>query len=118
MEQGGMYTLVLCWPFAEHKQIPVKRALLNLVIVYIFNFLGCLTMSYIFSYQTHIFREEPFRSYVQGIAYTKTRAYPWHVIFLKAIPANTLVCMAVILGFAARDGAGKVRTKTMLREIY
>jgi formate transporter len=65
-------------------------------------------MAYIFSYQTDIFREEPWRSYAQSIAVSKTREYPWWVIFLKAIPANTLVCMAVALGFAARDSAGKV----------
>lgn len=65
-------------------------------------------MAYVFSYQTEIFQAEPYLSYVQEIAFTKTRAHPWWVIFLKAIPANTLVCMAVMLGFAARDGAGKV----------
>ncbi|KIM29025.1 hypothetical protein M408DRAFT_329061 [Serendipita vermifera MAFF 305830] len=91
-----------------NRAIPFKRALLNLVIVYTANFLGCLVMSYIFSYQTDLFREEPYLSYVREIAYSKTRAHPWWVIFLKAIPANTLVCMAVMLGFAARDGAGKI----------
>ncbi|CAG7845985.1 Uncharacterized transporter YrhG [Serendipita indica DSM 11827] len=91
-----------------NRVIPVRRALLNLLIVYIANFFGCVLMSYIFSYQTDIFEAEPWRSFVQEIAYSKTRAHPWWVIFLKAIPANTLVCMAVMLGFAARDSAGKI----------
>jgi len=95
-----------------NRTIPIKRALLNLFIVYISNFAGCLVMSYVFAYQTDIFRAEPYLSYVQEIAFSKTRAHPWWVIFLKAIPANTLVCMAVMLGFAARDGAGKVRAST------
>jgi formate/nitrite transporter FocA (FNT family) len=96
-------------------QIPLPRALLNLLIVYLSNFAGCLVMAYIFSYQTDIFQAEPYLSYVQELAFTKTRAHPWWVIFLKAIPANTLVCMAVMLGFAARDGAGKVRLCMVLR---
>jgi len=99
---------------SSYLQIPLKRALLNLLIVYISNFTGCLLMAYVFSYQTDLFQDEPYRSYVQSIAYTKTRAHPWWVIFLKAIPANTLVCMAVMLGFAARDGAGKVSLCTTL----
>lgn len=58
---------------------------------------------------------EPYLSYIQELAYSKTRAHPWWVIFLKAIPANTLVCMAVMLGFSARDGAGKVRFPILSR---
>jgi formate/nitrite transporter FocA (FNT family) len=32
----------------------------------------------------------------------------WGVLFLKAIPANAMVCMAVMLGLASRDSAGKI----------
>jgi formate/nitrite transporter FocA (FNT family) len=32
----------------------------------------------------------------------------WGVLFLKAIPANAMVCMAVMLGIASRDSAGKI----------
>ncbi|KAG8757603.1 hypothetical protein FRC14_001894 [Serendipita sp. 396] len=91
-----------------NRAIPFRRALLNLLIVYTFNFLGCLVMSYIFSYQTELFHAEPWRSFTQEIAISKTKAHPWWVIFLKAIPANALVCMAVMLGFASRDSAGKI----------
>lgn len=61
-----------------------------------------------FSYLTGIFDEEPWRSFAQEIAYSKTRSHTWPQLFLRAIPANTLVCMAVMLGFAARDSAGKI----------
>ncbi|KAG8794775.1 hypothetical protein FRC17_008231 [Serendipita sp. 399] len=91
-----------------NRAIPYRRALLNLLVVYVFNFLGCLVMSYIFSYQTELFHAEPWRSFTQEIAISKTKAHPWWVIFLKAIPANALVCMAVMLGFASRDSAGKI----------
>lgn len=32
----------------------------------------------------------------------------WGVIFLRAIPANIMVCMALMLGLAARGAAGKI----------
>lgn len=37
-----------------------------------------------------------------------TRIEAWGTLFLKAIPANTLVGMAVVLGTSCRDGAGKI----------
>jgi formate/nitrite transporter len=91
-----------------NRSIPVSRALINLLIVWIGNFLGCLTCAVLFSYETELFAEEPYLSFVRDLAYTKTKGHSWINIFLRAIPANTLVCMAVMLGFAARDSAGKI----------
>ncbi len=91
-----------------NRSIPPSRALLNLLIVWIANFLGCLTCAVLFSYKTELFAEEPYLSFVRDLAYSKTKGHTWVNIFLRAIPANTLVCMAVMLGFAARDGAGKI----------
>ena len=87
---------------------PPSRALVNLVIVWTANFLGCLTCAVLFSYQTDIFGQEPYLSFVRDFAYSKTKAHSWINIFLRAIPANALVCMAVILAISARDGAGKI----------
>lgn len=91
-----------------NRAVPRPKAFLNLFTVYMFNFAGCLFAAYFFGYLTDLFEAEPYLSYVQEIAYTKTRTHPWHNLFLRAIPANTLVCMAVMLGLAARDGAGKI----------
>ena len=87
---------------------PPSRALINLVIVWTANFLGCLTCAVLFSYQTELFAQEPYLSFVRDLAYSKTKEHSWVNIFLRGIPANALVCMAVMLGFAARDGAGKI----------
>lgn len=91
-----------------NRSIPPSRALLNLLIVWIGNFLGCLICAVLFSYETELFAEEPYLSFVRELAYSKTKGHTWVNIFLRAIPANILVCMAVMLGFAARDSAGKI----------
>jgi formate/nitrite transporter len=91
-----------------NRSIPASRALTNLLIVWIGNFLGCLTCAFLFSYETELFSQEPYLSFVTDLAYTKAKGHSWVNIFLRAIPANTLVCMAVILGFAARDSAGRI----------
>jgi len=91
-----------------NRTIPWYRTLLNLLIVWTANFLGCLTCAVLFSYETELFAEEPYLSFVRDLAYSKTKGHSWINIFLRGIPANTLVCMAVMLGFSARDSAGKI----------
>lgn len=71
--------------------VPIRRALLNLVVVYIANFLGCLLPTYLFAHVTGLFKDEPYLSYVRQIAVTKTRSYGWGNLLLRAVPANTLV---------------------------
>jgi hypothetical protein len=89
-------------------QVPARRVLGNWFLVYVGNFCGCLVVAYFFGYLTKLFDDEPFLSYVQSVAYAKTRTHSWWNLFLRAIPANTLVCMAVVLGIAAKGSAGKV----------
>ncbi|KAF9533751.1 Formate/nitrite transporter-domain-containing protein [Crepidotus variabilis] len=91
-----------------NRSIPWTRALVNLVILWIANFLACLTCAVLFSYKTELFVAEPYLSYVREVANTKTNGYSWINLFLRAIPANALVCMAVMFGFATRDSAGKI----------
>lgn len=66
-----------------------------------------LEQAYLFGYLTQLFEHEPYLSYVQSIAVSKTH-YGWGVIFLKGIVANTCVCLGVLLGLASRDAAGKI----------
>jgi formate/nitrite transporter len=91
-----------------NRSIPASRVLVNLLLVWSGNFIGCLTCAFLFSYKAELFSSEPYLSFVRDFAYTKAKGHTWGVIFLRAIPANTLVCMAVMLGFAARDSAGKI----------
>jgi formate/nitrite transporter len=102
---GNTMLLAIGW---YNRVVPLRRVLINWLVVYIGNFCGCLIVAYFLGYLTHLFEDEPFLSYVQSIAYAKTRTHGWGNLFLRAIPANVLVCMAVVLGIAAEESAGKV----------
>ncbi|KAG8917681.1 hypothetical protein FRC01_002291 [Tulasnella sp. 417] len=101
---GNTMIVLIGW---LNKKLTLKKMLLNWFIVYIGNFCGCVLFAYLFGYLTQVFEHEPYLSYVQSIAVTKTH-YGWGVIFLKGIVANTCVCLGVILGLASRDAAGKI----------
>ncbi|CAE6500549.1 unnamed protein product [Rhizoctonia solani] len=111
-----------------NKVVPLRLLLINWVIVYIGNWCGCLITAYFFGYLTDLFESESYRSYLAAVTLSKleehgqyipikptTTAFSlqythtgWGVLFLKAIPANAMVCMAVMLGLASRDSAGKI----------
>lgn len=76
--------------------------------VYVGNWAGCLLTSYFFAYKTELFVAEPYHSYLVSLTLSKITGHGWGVLFLRAIPANTLVCVAVVLGLASRDAAGKI----------
>ncbi|EJD45791.1 hypothetical protein AURDEDRAFT_184689 [Auricularia subglabra TFB-10046 SS5] len=92
---------------AYNRAVPLPRIMLNLIVVYLANFCGCVLGGYLFAYITGLFEADPYLSYVRYVAVSKTH-HGWGNLFLRAIPANTLVCMAVTLGIAAREAAGKV----------
>lgn len=77
--------------------VPIRRVLLNLFVVYLANFMGCLLPTYLFAYVTGIFKDEPYLSYVRQIAVQKTRSYGWGNLLLRAIPANTLVRLPALI---------------------
>jgi formate/nitrite transporter FocA (FNT family) len=79
----------------------------NWMVVLVSNFCGCVFTVYMFSYLTQLFTREPYLSYVQGIAIAKIDLEP-EVAFLRAIPANALVCTSILLGMSARDMIGKL----------
>jgi len=90
-----------------NRKCTLRAMLVNWAIVYLANFAGCVLSAYLFAYLTGIFATEPYLSYVQSVAYTKTHE-GWGVIFLKGIVANTCVCLGYVLGMASRDAAGKI----------
>ena len=79
----------------------------NWIVVLLSNFCGCVFTVYMFSYLTQLFTREPYLSFVQGIAVAKIDLPP-QVAFLRAIPANALVCTCILLGMSARDMIGKL----------
>lgn len=107
----------------------LKDLFLNWTIVYIGNWAGTLLVAYFLGYLTKLFDSEQYRSYLEEVVHHKLeelsksplvgaqvqlRAWKtdywsdWGQLFLRAIPANTMVCMAVVLGLACRGSAGKI----------
>ncbi|KAL8287669.1 hypothetical protein RQP46_003527 [Phenoliferia psychrophenolica] len=98
-----MTLLMACY----RRKTPLWRVAWVLTVDYIGNFCGCLVFAYFFSFLTQTFDAEPFRSYVQSVAVTKTRTLDFGILLLRAIPANMMVCLATYLAMGSRDAAGK-----------
>ena len=89
------------------RRITLRELAYNWLVVLVSNFAGAVFTVYLFSYLTELHATEPWLSYVQGIAVAKVNMKP-HVAFLRAIPANALVCTCLLLGLSARDMLGKM----------
>lgn len=72
-----------------------------------FQIVGCLISTYLFGYFSNFFVEDPFLSFVKGIAYKKV-SHGFIRALVLAIPANALVCLCIFLGLASRDLGGKL----------
>ncbi len=97
------------------KRITVSGLLYNWSVVLVSNFAGCVVTVYLFGKLTHLFEDEPWLSYCRGVAAYKIHLKP-EICFLRAIPANALVCTSVLLGQQARTMPGKlVRTPSPLK---
>lgn len=91
-----------------NRVVPIRLLAINWLVVYLGNWAGSLITSYFFGYLTELFTAETYRSYLFSIAKSKFEDYSWAVLFLRAIPANIMICMAVMAGLASRDSAGKI----------
>jgi len=102
---GSMMTLTIG---VLNGAVPLRKVWINFLAVYLGNWSGCLLAAYFLALRTELFDAEPFHSYVSSYAIPKITGHTWGTLFLKAIPANTLVGMAVVLGAASRDAAGRI----------
>jgi formate/nitrite transporter FocA (FNT family) len=89
------------------KRVTLLELAYNWSVVLVSNFVGCVFTVYMFAELTDLFSHEPWTSYAKGVAVTKINLKP-EVAFLRAIPANALVCTSVLLGQQARDMIGKL----------
>jgi len=89
------------------KRVTIFELLYNWSVVLVANFVGCVFTVFMFAHLTELFAHEPWESYAKGIAVYKINLKP-EVAFLRAIPANALVCTSVLLGQQARDMLGKL----------
>jgi formate/nitrite transporter FocA (FNT family) len=89
------------------RRVTVLELLYNWSVVLVSNFVGCVFTVYVFGWLTGLFEAEPFLSYAKGVAVYKIHLKP-EVAFLRAIPANALVCTSVLVGQQARTMTGKL----------
>lgn len=90
-----------------NRKVSFGAVLINWILVYLGNMASCFFCAYFFGYQTHIFGNPAYQAFLADTANLKC-SLPWHVIFIRAIPANALVCLSIFLGLAARDVTGKI----------
>jgi formate/nitrite transporter len=101
---GNNATLI---PGVLNKQYSWGAVAKNWALVWLSNFVGAVFFAYIMVYLTGVIADNPWHSAIIRIAEAKT-SMPWHVVFIKGIGANWLVCLAVWLGLSARSAAGKM----------
>jgi len=94
-------------PGVLNKRYGWGKVMKNWSLVWISNFVGALFFAYVIVYLTEIIASDPWLSGIVHIAEAKT-SYPWHIVFIKGIAANWLVCLAVWLGLASRTPTGKI----------
>lgn len=88
-------------------KLSLKKLLQVWSTVYFSNFIGAAMIAYFFAYKAEVLTAEPWKTFTINLATLKTTA-PFLKIFIKAIGANWLVCMAVWMAYAAKDVTGKI----------
>ena len=88
-----------------NKKITLIQVIRNLVIVYLFNYVGSFIVAYI-TVKGGSFNPDSL-SYLQDMAIHKVHASAY-ALFIKGILCNVLVCGAVIQSYTSRDTIGKL----------
>lgn len=83
-----------------------KQFVINWVVVYLGNWAGT-TLFALLIWGTGMVSTDPWLTFTQNLTVGKLSPN-WGVLFLKAIPANMLVCLAVYVAMAAEDIISKI----------
>lgn len=87
--------------------IPWSYLPYNWTVVYFTNLIGALFFCYFLLHLTGMVATDPWHSAIIGITEYKV-SMPWHVVFLKGIGANWMVCLAVWLGLSSQEMLGRL----------
>ncbi|MDQ3318123.1 MAG: formate/nitrite transporter family protein [Actinomycetota bacterium] len=90
------------------RRTPVWRIFPNFLVVLIFNFLGAVFVAYVFAVQSGVITAELPLAELEEIVLLKGVEETNLQIFIRAMGANWLVCLAVWLALAADDVGGKI----------
>ncbi|GME65616.1 putative formate/nitrite transporter [Neofusicoccum parvum] len=91
----------------QRRLSPLKM-LQHWAVTFVGNLAGALFVVAIISGYGGIFDAPTYRAAAVSLAVAKQAAPSWHQIFLRAVGANWLVCLACYLGQSGRDYAGRV----------
>ncbi|KAL9187233.1 hypothetical protein ACHAXT_001336 [Thalassiosira profunda] len=89
------------------RQVPIQKLLRNWTVAWIYNFAGCVSWAFLLGYLSNALVDLG----ADGLAVTvaeKKSGSDLGSIFLKAIGANFLVCVAVWQGTTAAEVSGKI----------
>jgi formate/nitrite transporter FocA (FNT family) len=99
-----MYTTLACL----HRRTSVLLMLRHWFLTFFGNLAGALFVSCVIIGYGGVFSGAAYKKELLAIATTKAVTPMWHQIFLKAIGANWLVCLACFLACCAREFFSKV----------
>ena len=88
------------------RRIKIGAFVKFICVSYAFNFVGTQVVAYFFANGTHLVSHSPWSDYLFGFADGKV-SQDWWTVFLKGVGANWLVCLAIWIGYAAKDIIGK-----------
>ncbi|THW05725.1 formate/nitrate family transporter [Aureobasidium pullulans] len=91
-----------------HRRTSILLMLRHWLLTFFGNLAGALFVTGIIVYHGGVLSASPYREEVLKIATTKAVTPQWHGIFVKAIGANWLVCLACFLACCAREFFSKV----------
>ncbi|KAJ5758975.1 hypothetical protein N7520_006131 [Penicillium odoratum] len=99
-----MYTTVA----ALQRQLPWWKMLTHWVVTFLGNLAGSLFMVAIIYGYGGVFDDDPYKSTVISYATKKQLTPDFHMILLRGIGCNWLVCLACFFGMQGRDLASKI----------
>lgn len=97
----------LLMPGLMQKKFKTAAVIKNWTIVYIGNFIGAITFTWLMVYSAGLTAPEPWHSSIINIANTKV-SLPWITIFIRGIGANWCVCLAVWLALSGHSLIEKI----------
>lgn len=90
------------------RRLSITKMLMHWFITFWGNLAGSLFVVAIITGYGGIFSTDPYRSEAMSFNQKKVVTPEWHMIFLRGIGANWLVCMACFLAYQAREYFSKV----------
>lgn len=84
------------------RDYPLSAVVRNWSIVYIGNFIGAVSFTWLFVYFAGLTAADPYHSAIIGIGEAKT-AMAWPVVLVKGIGANWFVCLGVWLALSGHS---------------